>query len=81
MQPLTHRFHPRDRQESANLRAFDVALLAYHALVPDRPLVMRCGRRYAHRKLPGPVGCDWPWTITIPLADDGTTPASFTWTA
>ena len=59
----------------------DVALLAYHWQVPDRPLIMRCGRRYDHRKLPGRVGCDWPWTITITPADDGDSPASFTWTA
>ncbi|WP_134666100.1 MULTISPECIES: hypothetical protein [unclassified Amycolatopsis] len=59
----------------------DVALLAYHWLVPDRPLKMRCGRRYDNRKLPGRVGCDWEWTITITPADDGDTPATFTWTA
>ncbi|WP_216211118.1 hypothetical protein [Amycolatopsis aidingensis] len=51
----------------------DVALLVYHWLVPERPLVMRCGRRYDHRKLPGRVGCDWPGTITIVPDDDGTT--------
>lgn len=60
----------------------DVALLAYHWLVPERPLVMRCGlRRYDHRKLPTHRGCDWAWTITIIPDDDRTTPATITWTA
>lgn len=60
----------------------DLAQLAYYQPGGDRAaLVMRCGRRYDHRTLPGRVGCDWPWMITIHPADDGVTPASLTWTA
>ncbi len=59
----------------------DAARLAYDRKVSNRPVIMRCGRRYDYRKLPGHVGCDWPWTVTVTPADDGTTPDTVTWTA